>query len=345
MDWKRIIFIAGVIAGVFLGMKYVFPVMLPFLLGWILAEMIYPMANYLAGKNICRKLHLSESGVGAGIILVLTLGFAGCILMGAEYLAGKIGDCVKYYPMLQREADRILERCCIGAEHITGIPAGKSRAYLYEQLNHAGEYFWADGKGMDTAVDSVKWCIVAAGMIIITVVSSVLFLQEREKIRILVEKHNFYKRIKDLSREMLRGAKAYLKAQIKIMAIISVLCITGLWILKIKNFLGMGLLIGILDMFPVLGTGTLLIPGGIIFLLRGNTGTGAGFFVLYLITSGVRQFLEPRFIGNHVGASPLLVLLSVYLGVVVYGGFGFILGPLSGLLLYGIFKEWNLLSR
>lgn len=345
MNWKKTGLIAGVIAGVFLGMKYVFPVMLPFFCGWILAEAVHPMASYLEKRKLSRKLHLSESGIGAGIILILVLGFAGCALIGAEYLTGKIGECVKYYPVLKREADRILERCCVGAEHITGIPAGESSAYLYEQLNRAGEYFWADGKGMDTAVDSVKWCVLAAGMIIVTVVSSILFLQERKKIRVLIENRNFYKRIRDLCREMLNGTKAYLKAQIKIMGIVSVLCVAGLWIMKVKHFWELGLLIGILDAFPVLGTGTFLIPGGIILLLQGNTVMGAGFFVLYLVTSGVRQFLEPRLIGNHVGASPLLVLLSVYLGVVVYGGFGFVLGPLSGLLLYGIFKEWDILRE
>ena len=59
--------------------------------------------------------------------------------------------------------------------------------------------------------------------------------------------------------------------------------------------------------------------------------------------SRLRQILEPRLVGNHVGLSPLLILLSIYLGLMIYGGFGFILGPLSALLLYGIFREWDLL--
>ena len=37
--------------------------------------------------------------------------------------------------------------------------------------------------------------------------------------------------------------------------------------------------------------------------------------------------------------SPLLVLVSVYLGVVLYGGFGFVLGPVSAFLIYVILKE------
>lgn len=339
MDWKKVVYIAGVTAGVFIGMKYLFPVMLPFLFGWMFARAVEPLADCLAEKKLCRRLHFSKSGIGAGIILILTVSFVGCILLAAEYVTGRIGDCLKYYPVIRIEAGRILEKCCVGTEHMTGIPAEESRAYLYEQLNRAGEYFWADGRGMNRAVCSVKGCIVAVGMIIVAVVSSILFLQEQEKIHAFVERRYYCRRVRDVYRELLKGAKAYLKAQIRIMGIVCGLCVAGLWVLRVKHFFSIGLLTGILDALPVLGTGTVLVPGGIIFLLRGNTGMGAGFFVLYLITSGARQLLEPRLIGTHVGASPLVVLFCVYMGIIVYGAFGFILGPLSGLLLYAIFKE------
>ena len=54
------------------------------------------------------------------------------------------------------------------------------------------------------------------------------------------------------------------------------------------------------------------------------------------------QFLEPRLIGKKIGASPLVVLLSFYLGVFAYGWKGVLFGPLSALLIYGIFREWQL---
>jgi len=55
--------------------------------------------------------------------------------------------------------------------------------------------------------------------------------------------------------------------------------------------------------------------------------------------------MEPRLIGSHVGVSPLLVLFSVYLGVILYGGFGFVLGPFSALLLYGIYTSLGVFKR
>ena len=62
MKIKKIILQMGVAAGVILGMKYVFPVMLPFLMGWILAEAVHPLAKYMAGRIWSRKMHIKESG-------------------------------------------------------------------------------------------------------------------------------------------------------------------------------------------------------------------------------------------------------------------------------------------
>ena len=78
--------------------------------------------------------------------------------------------------------------------------------------------------------------------------------------------------------------------------------------------MGYGLVLGILDAFPVLGTGLFLVPAGIFQMLLGDSFQGVGFLVLYGVTAVVRQILEPRLIGNHMGVSPLLVLLSVYWG-------------------------------
>ena len=343
MKIKRFALQTGVIAGVILGMKYVFPVMLPFLAGWILAEGVYPLARYMAGRRWSRRLHIKESGFGTFFILLFTVLGVGLLLLGAEYLTGKIGDCVKYYPQIKAEAAELVGQCCQGVERITGIPAAESREYIFRQAGEFQKYLLEDGLSMERAVDSVRSCVVILGVFIIGIVSAILFLQEREKLRKILQRSSFYQKMESLRKELLEGLKGYLKAQVKITGLICVLCVAGLWMLKIPYFLGLGLAVGILDALPVLGTGTFLIPAGILLLFQGETFMGAGLFLLYVITAGVRQILEPRLVGNHVGLSPLLILLSVYLGLIIYGGFGFILGPLSALLLYGIFREWDLL--
>ena len=178
---------------------------------------------------------------------------------------------------------------------------------------------------MNTAVVSVKGCVCFVGILAICIVFAILFLQERERVYASLEKWKIFGNLIHIIREMAAGIKAYLKAQFKIIFVVCLLCVGGLWALKVRHYVGFGVAIGMFDAFPVLGTGTFLIPGALL--------------MLYLLTAAVRQFLEPRLIGNHVGVSPLLVLVSVYLGVVLYGGFGFVLGPVSAFLIYVILKE------
>lgn len=342
MKIKRFALQMGVAAGVILGMKYVFPVMLPFLLGWILAEAVHPLAKFMAGRIWSRKLHIKESGYGAFFILAFTVAGIGLFLIGAEYITGKISECMKYYPQIKAEAGNLVGQCCQGVEKFTGIPAAESKAYIFREVKKFRQYLLEDGLSMDRAVDGAKVCITVLGGLIIGIVSAILFLQERETIQKYLETKNFYMKVKRLGRELLEGGKGYIKAQFKITGLICLICAGGFWILKIPYFVGMGLAVGILDGLPVLGTGTFLIPAGIFLLFQGKSAVGIGLLFIYILTAGLRQILEPRLIGSQVGISPLLILLSVYLGVIVYGGFGFILGPLSALLLYGIFREWNL---
>lgn len=337
MNWKRNGMIVGVVTGVFLGMKYVLPVVLPFLIGWVLAEMIHPMASYLASRKFSRKLHFTEGGVGSGVILLLLLLVFGFFMIGAEFMTQKAGDCMKYFPVLRQEAEEFIGHCCEGTEHITGIPAEKSSEYIYRQINLLKHQFWNSGNGVEKAVQSVKTCVAWFGLLMISVLTAILFLQERDKIIHFLEKQEFYLRVKEFGRKIQRGIKGYLKAQVKIMLIICLICIGGFWILGIPGFLGWGLTVGFLDALPILGTGIFLIPAGILFLVQGKSVAGIGFFLLYLIIAAIRQFMEPRLVGSHIGVSPLLVFVSVYLGVVAYGVSGFILGPLSALILYGIF--------
>lgn len=345
MNWKKAGMIVGAVTGVFLGMKYVLPVMLPFLIGWILSETVHPMAAYLADRPWSKKLRFTESGIGSAVILLLVLLVVGFLIMGAEAITQKAGECVKYVPVIQRETEKFIYHCCESAEDAIGISAEKSSAYISQQIYLLKHHFWNNGNGVEKAMHSVKTCVSAFGVMMISIISGILFLQEREKVLAFLEKQVFYTKIKDFFERIRRGIKEYLKAQVKIMLVICLVCVIGLWILKIPGFFGWGLTVGLLDALPVLGTGLFFVPAGILFLIRGNKMIGIGFLVLYLLTAAVRQFMEPRLVGLHIGVSPLVVLLSVYLGIICYGGVGFILGPFSALLLYGIFTASGVFTK
>lgn len=112
--------------------------------------------------------------------------------------------------------------------------------------------------------------------------------------------------------------------------------------MKSPYFLILGIGLGVLDVLPLIGTGTFLYPAAVIFLIRGNVGIAGGCVILDIVTSLLREFLEPRLLGEKLGISPISVLASVYLGVILYGGWGVVLGPLAFSTAYEIGKEWDI---
>ena len=114
----------------------------------------------------------------------------------------------------------------------------------------------------------------------------------------------------------------------------------GLWILRVSEFFRYGALIALLDVLPVLGVGTVLIPWGILSIISGNYLLGVGLLILFAVVTLIRNFLEPKIIGSCIGLPPLLSLICIYAGFRLWGFAGALLLPL-GILLgkFLIFRE------
>ena len=85
--------------------------------------------------------------------------------------------------------------------------------------------------------------------------------------------------------------------------------------------------VAILDILPVLGVGAVLIPWAIIDLCLGNTVDGIGLLILYLVVIVVRNIIEPKIIGNQVGLPAIVTLISMYLGLYLFGIAGLFVLP------------------
>lgn len=232
MNWKKAGIAAGVSAGVFLGMKYVFPVILPFFLGWILAEAVHVPAKRICEKQTSKKLHLSETALGMIFIIMGVLLVVLSMLFTLQYLTGKLWECVQYYPELKEEAQDILWKLCLGIEHLTGISADKSCFYISRQAELFLRCIFSGKNSMNTAVVSVKGCVCFVGILAICIVFAILFLQERERVYASLEKWKIFGNLIHIIREMAAGIKAYLKAQFKIIFVVCLLCVGGLWALR-----------------------------------------------------------------------------------------------------------------
>ncbi len=93
----------------------------------------------------------------------------------------------------------------------------------------------------------------------------------------------------------------------------------GLFLLKVKHALIISLVIAVADIFPVIGTGTILLPWAIIEILNGNKPLALGIFVLFLIISVVRNIIEPKIIGKNSGIHPVVTMIAMYVGLKLGG--------------------------
>ncbi len=93
-------------------------------------------------------------------------------------------------------------------------------------------------------------------------------------------------------------------------------------------FTGMGhvaivaLVIAVFDILPIVGTGTVLIPWGVIMLVMGSVGEGIALLVLYAIVMVVRQIIEPKIVGGQVGLHPVVTLMAMIIGTALFGVLG-----------------------
>lgn len=105
----------------------------------------------------------------------------------------------------------------------------------------------------------------------------------------------------------------------------------------------LALLISIVDILPVLGTGTVLIPWAIVGLFAGNYTLGTGLLVTYAVITVVRQILEPKIVGKFIGLSPLASLASMYIGLELMGVIGIFIFPIGAIIIKRLisYKEKN----
>ncbi|MBQ3007424.1 MAG: sporulation integral membrane protein YtvI [Clostridia bacterium] len=130
----------------------------------------------------------------------------------------------------------------------------------------------------------------------------------------------------------------------------------GLNILKLIGVYNGGYIIAIsvgtaiLDILPVFGTGTVLIPWAVVSLFSGNIGLGIGLIVIYGLITVIRQILEPRLVAMNVGLPPIVTLAGMYLGLQLFGMIGLFALPITFVMLKvlneeGIIHLWTARSK
>lgn len=151
-------------------------------------------------------------------------------------------------------------------------------------------------------------------------------------------KESTYQKISLVYRDLSKAAIGFIRAQIVLSLITFVMAYSGLWVLHVKYTIILALLIVIVDILPILGTGSVLVPWAFIVWTQGNHHLGIGLIILFLVITIVRRIIEPKVYSANMGLTPLASLVSLYLGFKVLGVIGLFLGP-ALLIVYNTLKK------
>lgn len=326
--------ILGITIAVYACVRWLLPLVVPFFIAFLLAKLLNPVVEKLNQKMKIKRGIASVVIVGSLVVLIgsVLVMFLWSFLEQVRHIISNL----EYY---QRKVGMIWENCCGQMEAITGIRAEELQrnvdVYIPKFQRQVEEKILPSL--MDGTFGYAKNLLVVSGVCFIVIISTILILRDYHKIRKGLEEHPVGKVGLKVCRRTYEAGGAYIRAQLVIMLIVSTVCVVGLYFAKNRYALLIGCGIGLCDAMPFLGTGTILIPWAIFEIVQGKYMMAAICAAIYAICSLLRESLEPKLVGDKLGMHPLLVIASIYVGLNLYGIWGFALGPFSYILIREIY--------
>ena len=327
---KKALSITIILLIAWIGVRFLLPLLFPFLLGGALALAAEPMVRFLSKRLKLRRGVAVGIGVSAVFCLLVLL-----ILLLCALILREIGVLVGILPNLEDSLSGGLSALSAWAlELASRLPPGL-QGLLEEQIR---EFFSGSSQFLD---EVFRFLLGFTGDILIQIPGSALVLgtaivssymisfrlpRIREGIRRRLPRERLQKITEGL-RHMKGALLGWLKAQLKLMGITFLILTMGLVLLRIPYAPVWGALIALVDAVPVLGTGTVLLPWILVSFLQGASARAVGLIGIYTVASLTRNIMEPKLLGSHLGLDPLVTLVVVYGGIKLWGLTGIILAP------------------
>lgn len=317
--------------GVWLGVRYLMPIVMPFLLGAAMAMAAEPGVRFLV-----RRVHLPR-GAAAGVgVSGVFLGLCVLITLLLSLLFRELGLLTGILPEMERT---VMDGLDALRDWLLGLSLRASPGIRNLIQRNVNDAFSGGAAMLDQAT---RYALGLAGNLLshlpgsalgagTAVLSAFLISAELPRIRVWSRKRIPTRRLDaaiDVWHRFRSAAGLWLLAQLKLTGLTCLLLVMGLLLLRIPHAPMWAAAISLLDALPVLGTGSVLLPWSVVLLLRHDGARALGLLGLYLTAALTRSALEPRLIGRQLGLDPLVTLIALYTGFRLWGLPGMILTPL-----------------
>ena len=328
---RKVAAISGVILGIYLLIQYLLPFILPFLLGAALALAAEPMVRFFSGR-----LHFPR---GLAAILGVFMTFA-LLSMVVLVLCALL---LRQLQALSGILPNMEQTIRTGMNALSGWLldlAGRAPEVLQEPLTRNVEGFFSNGSALLERATGYLLHLASGVLSQLPngafafgtgLISSFMISAKLPKIKMALAARFPAEKVQpylDSLKSLKNALFGWLKAQVKLSGVTFGLLTVGLLLLRTPYAPLWAFLVALLDAFPILGTGAILVPWSLISFLQGDNLQAFGLLGVYAAVTITRTVLEPRLVGAQLGLDPLVTLVCFYAGFRLWGILGMILAPM-----------------
>lgn len=324
-------------------MKYAFWTVFPFIFAFIISVLLQKPLKLLTKKKNAPK------GVISAVLSLAVFGvIIGIFVMGGIRIAYSVKDLISYFTARCSnlvEFFDVLKTGYLGLEIAQLLPAEANDA-ITSGIDSLSEYF-SSGDIISTITDNISKFISPLGDVISTVpnfvvgfivsiVATCFMTSTFDDIKAFMmrqfSEENQYK-VRRAKYILISSVGKMIKAYALIIIITTAELFLGLSILRLtglfdgSHILIISFIIACIDIIPVLGTGTIMIPWSVYSFVTGNIGMGIGLLIIYATITVIRQFIEPKLVAGQVGISPVVTIISMFIGIKIFGAIGIFILP------------------
>lgn len=347
----KILITLALLVTVYFAFSFFFPLMfnissiliwglLPFILALVITILIDPIVDYL---NLKKGLNR-----GVAVAVTLLIFFSGIILLVILFVSRMVIELTGLYTSIPDYTQNFINYALNILEQVRNyftnnpLPAEANDALKSNLQVIIVEITNIVSSITNFLLNLIKGLPLLLTVIIVSAVATFFFSRDKAIIAKFVYKlipQKFVRPSSIVIGEISLAVVGFFRAQTILISITGLLTVLGLYILKIDYALTLGIIVGIFDLLPILGPGTVLVPWIIVAIIIGKYWLGASLLILYGVLIVTRQLIEPKILSQNIGLHPLATLISLYLGLRFIGVWGIIIGPFLVILIKAIYKS------
>ncbi len=333
-----VLLIIGIVVLFYFFFSKLLMLALPFFISWGVAFAVRPLARKLSEKTKIPHKWISLALSLLAVLGVLALFFGVIIYAAREAWAflTELAASEEIYNIISKIMNPIAG---IFGEH-------EGAAEIEERISEAIRELISSflSKFVSSVSGFVSYIPGIVIFLFISIVSTVYFSLGLENINQGVKNFlpkSVYPAVVKFKNRFLIAALSYARSYLTIMLIVFSVLLAGFLILKSEYALLLSVVFALLDMLPLIGIGTFMVPWAIFEIAVGDVGVGVGLIVLFIVTEIVRNLLEPKIVGKNLGVHPILTLVLLYASFYLFGFAGLLLTPIFSVILNIVLDKNN----